>query len=497
MNLRKNNQFFYLMRASWRVCILGFFLVFWTGCDNGFEELNIDPNNPTKVPSAYLLSSAQQNLIKEIFGMANTSGKDVMGMRYIQMWSSTLYTEEDRYVDIESDFSTIYKGGLTDLYELIRLNTDPNTAVDAALSGPNQNQIAVARIMRAWTFHTLTDIWGDIPYFQAVQGLDFPTPVYDPQADIYADLIAELDAATAEMSLEAGKIQGDIIYDGDMASWKRFAQSLKLRIGMRMSKVDPALAEKTVTEALASGVFTSNEQGASFQYLTAQPNYSPWYYSYYVGTPTLAVANTLIDQLLALEDPRISKYAKIPDNGGQYTGIPYGVSAAVAGSFGNKNVSFPSLEVLSADAQRSLMSYSEVLFIEAEAAARGWITADAATLYNDAIAASMRYWGVDEEDIAPYLAKSEVTFNEANYAKSIGEQKWLAFYMQGVQAWAEWRRLDYPQLLPAPDAANGRGIPRRRGYPLEEINLNRENYAQAIARQGADLLETRIWWDLE
>lgn len=464
-------------------------------CDSGFEELNIDPNNPTKVPTAFLLSSAQQNIFKEIFGMANTSGKDAIGMRYMQMWSSTLYTEEDRYVDIESDFSNIYKGGLADLNELIRLNTDESTVVAAASSGPNVNQIAAARIMRAWTFQNLTDFWGDIPYTQATKGLQYPTPEYDPQAEIYKDLIKELDEASAQINVSAGNIEGDLIYQGDMAKWKLFAQSLKLRMGMRMSEADPANAEKTVKEALASGVFSDNTMIADFKYLTAQPNYSPWYYSYFIGTPTIAVANTLIDKMIAMKDPRISAYAKKPDNGGDYKGIPYGVSAAIAGSYGNKNVSFPSLRILSADANVVLQSYSEVLFIQAEAAARGWTNGNAADLYKAAITASMQYWDVPAADIQAYLAQPSVVYNPANYRKSIGDQKWLALYMQGIEAWSDWRRLDFPTLLPAPNAANGRNIPRRRGYPLTEISLNKSNYEKAVARQGADLLETRIWWD--
>lgn len=478
-----------------RVVWFTVFLVTFGSCTSDFEEINKDPNNPVQVPTAYLLSSAQQNLMKEIFGMGTTTGKDVGGMRIMQMWSSTLYTDEDRYVDIESDFYTIYQGGLADLIELIRLNTDQSTAIAASKSGPNQNQIAVARIMKAWTFQQITDVWGDVPYSQALSGLNHPTPVYDKQSVIYADLIKELDEATAQIDVSAGNIEGDIIYDGDMASWKLFAQSLKLRIGMRLSEVNPELSARTVKQAIASGVFTSNDHIAAFSYQPAQPNYSTWYHYYFVGTPTLAVATTLIDRLKELGDPRISAYAKIPENGGDYRGIPYGVSASTAASINNKNVSFPSLRILKADAEMVIMSYAEILFVQAEAAARGWISGDASALYKAAITASMQYWGVSDGNIETYLAKPAVGYNAANYRKSIGDQKWLAFYMQGLEAWAEWRRLDFPALLPAPDAANGRAIPRRRGYPLLEISLNKENYAAAIASQGPDVLETHVWWD--
>jgi hypothetical protein len=464
-------------------------------CDSDFEEINTDPNNPTEVPTAYLLSSAQQSLIQEAFGMNRNTNWDAIGMRYMQMWTSTLYTDDDRYAIREGDFTEFYRGGLTDLTEVIRLNTDELTKVKAAASGPNQNQIAVARIIKAWAFQNITDIWGDIPYKEALQGLSKTTPAYDPQAEIYADLIGELDAATAQIDESAGEVKGDLIYQGDVASWKRFAQSLKLRLGMRMSEVEPAKAAKAVQEALQAGVFTSNAQMATFQYLASAPYYNPLYYSYYIGTPTIAVANTLIDKLKALNDSRLAAYAQEKENGGGYVGMPFGVSAAVAGSINNKNVSFQSLAILAPDSKRVLQSYAEVLFIQAEAAARGWIPGNAEELYKAAITASMQYWGVPAADITTYLAQPALAYNAANYRQSIGDQKWLALYLQGTEAWAEWRRLDYPVLSPAPAAAQGREIPRRRGYPLLEISLNKANYEAAVARQGPDVMDTRVWWD--
>jgi hypothetical protein len=167
----------------------------------------------------------------------------------------------------------------------------------------------------------------------------------------------------------------------------------------------------------------------------------------------------------------------------------------VAGSIGNKNVSSPGVQIIAADARMVIQSYAEVLFIQAEAAARGWTVGNAEELYKAAITASMEYWNASPAAIAAYLEQPGTTFDAANFRKSIGEQKWLALYMQGLEAWAEWRRLDYPALLPAPAAANGRQIPRRRGYPLQEISLNKANYDAAVARQGPDVLETRVWWD--
>jgi hypothetical protein len=116
-------------------------------------------------------------------------------------------------------------------------------------------------------------------------------------------------------------------------------------------------------------------------------------------------------------------------------------------------------------------------------------------LYEQAITASMEYWGVDPSDISIYLTNPDVKYDPTNYRKSIGEQKWISLYMNGIESWSEWRRLDYPQLQPAPDAIEGREIPRRMGYAQSEYDLNEKNVLEAIERQGPDVIETRIWWD--
>lgn len=466
------------------------------GCDDGFEEMNQDPNNPTVVPTSYLLAGAQTNLMEELFGLYDQSFKlNLLGMRYMQQWASTLYTDTDRYVTIEEDFTPVYYKGLRDLEEVIRLNTDEATAGEAAFSGPSVNQIAVCRILKAYTYHNLTDIWGDIPYSQALEGAENASPVYDTQQQIYESILSELDEAYTQIDEEAGAIEGDLIYGGDMAKWKVFAQSLRLRLGMRLSEVDPAKAQAVVQDALSKGVLMSNEDNALFAYNEQVPFVNPWYNEFELETITLAVTNTMIDKLKALNDPRLAAFAEPADALGEYIGMPYGVNAAVAGSIKNEEVSLPSNTIIASTFPAMLQTYSEVLFLQAEAAARGWSGGSAEQLYNQAITASMQQWGVAEADIATYLAQPEIAFDAGNFRQSIGDQKWLGLYMQGMEAWAEWKRLDFPVLLPAPDAAAGRDIPRRKGYPLTEITLNKTHYEEAIQRQGPDLMSTRVWWD--
>ncbi len=477
-----------------------FLLIVWLGllaaCTNGFEEMNQDPNNPTLVPTSYLMSAAQTELTEEFFGRYNQgSNWNLTAMRYMQQWTSTLYTGVDRYLTIEGDFSDVYDEGLRDLQEIIRLNTNPETRVKAADSGDNDNQVAVAMILRAWAFHNLTDIWGDIPYSQALMEDKNVSPAYDPQEQIYNGIIEELEEAYAMIDETGAPLQGDLIYNGDMAKWKLFAQSLKLRLGMRLTEAAPAKAEAVVKQALDAGVFMANADNARYTYEGSVPNVNPWFSEFVLETITLAVTNTLVDQLVASEDPRLPFFAKKAEAIGDYVGMPYGVSAAIAGSIKNEEVSLPANAIIAASFPAVLQSYAEVLFLQAEAAARGWYPADAATLYAQAIRASMEQWGVDAVAAEAYLANPAVAYEAGNYRKSIGNQKWLALYLQGLEAWSEWRRLDYPRLVKAPDAASGREIPRRRGYPLTEISLNQASYNEAIARQGPDLLSTRIWWD--
>ncbi|MGB5382458.1 MAG: SusD/RagB family nutrient-binding outer membrane lipoprotein, partial [Lutimonas sp.] len=212
-------------------------------CDNFTENINVDPNSVSEVPTSYLLTSAQSNLA---FNIMDIAGYDVFGSIYSQQMANNTYTGLDRYDGDQSSFIGFYSGGLYNLTEVIRLNTDEATKEAAAASGDNNNQIAIAKILRAWTFMTVTDTWGDAPYSEALQGTDNYQPKYDAQLEIYQGIIAELKEAAASITSGLNPIVGDRIYDGDMASWKKFAGSLLLRAGMRFSNVNPSLAQETI-----------------------------------------------------------------------------------------------------------------------------------------------------------------------------------------------------------------------------------------------------------
>ena len=482
----------YLNKLFVSVFIVG--LLFAFGCTKNFDEINNDPNEPTDVPTAYLLTDAQREIADNLW---DEWWNGRFGLQYSQYWSQAAYTEESRFQPRQSITNTYWNEfytALMNLNEIIRLNTDEETKGVASQSGSNNNQIAVARIIKAYTFHMMTDVWGDIPYAEALQVVEFPNPAYSAQKDIYDDLLKELDEAQAQIELEEQGVVGDLIYAGDMAMWKKFANSLRMRIALRAMKAD-ASYQSHITAAIDAGAFDSYTDDATLIFDGNDPGYNPLYEAFFVDNRTdFACSEPLIDMLLDLEDPRIGFYADPAVTSGEYIGLTYGFDSenatATAGPSG-VNVSLPSSTyVIAATSPAIFMGYAEVCFIKAELG----LGAGMETEYQNGIAASMGFWGVEEASISAYLGSVDPAT-----LVTIGNQKWLALYMQGLQGWFEWRRTGYPALSgPADDAGidtGDRPIPSRRYYPTDEQVLNQESYQAAVTAQGADVLKTRVWWD--
>ncbi len=471
-----------------------FLVLSFTSCTDDFEELNTDPNNPTRVPTSYLLTFAQRDAQEFFF---------YTGQIYIQHMANTQYTRTtDLYEGVEASFYEYYRDELNDFQEIIRLNTDEDTKDAAAASGANNNQIGVARIMKVYVLHQIADTWGDIPYTQALLGRENFSPAYDPQETVYRGMIAELKEAAAQ--LDGGAIEGDLIYDGNTNLWRKFANSLRLRLAMRLSEVDPGTAQAEISDAFAGGVFESNDDNALYRYLSDANNDNP-IFAHFLTRTDYAIAETLVEFMRERNDPRLDIYGDPAPLFGEVRGMPIGLSESVAGSITNDEVSFPGQAIRSATTPGIMMQYAEVAFILAEAAARGWIGEDAQTWYEEGITASVRYWentsnnlgiSVDESDVTAFLSDAGVAWDEASAIQLINEQKWVSLYTQGPEAWANWRRTSWPMLQGAPDAVEGRDIPRRRAYTNNEFQLNQDNYNEALSRMGgSDVMSTTTWWD--
>jgi hypothetical protein len=393
----------------------------------------------------------------------------------------------------------MYAGPLQDLQTIIDLNSG-DAAADYAGYGDNGNQIAVAKILQAWTFQHLTDAFGDIPMSAALQGGDDTAPSYDSQANVYAGLLTLLNEAMASMTNGSGP-QGDQVYGGNMDQWMKFANSLKLRVAMRMADVNGAAAQAAAEAALGSGtIIAGNEDNALFNYLAGAPNNNPINEDAKTRND-FAASNTMVDMLASLGDPRVGVYYAPAVSSGEYAGEVYGLDEANAALTPDDDVSQRGAAILAGDLAGIFFDAAQTHFLAAEAAERGWTSIlSAEEHYNAAISLSMNYWGIaDEAAIADYLAQEAVAYGTAEGAwnEKIGRQKWIALYMQGYEGWAEYRRLDFGVLAACADGAlQGDGsVPTRFTYPLDEQTLN--NASWSAANGGSDELTDKMWWDVD
>lgn len=493
-------------------------LLISVSCGKDFGDINVDPNNPSSVPVEFLVTSAEKAFADDVWDEW-MNGR--FGLLVSEYWAQNNYTDESRWnfrTGVVNDYwGRYYSRTLRDLDEIIKLNN----AGTAAGTPRAKNQNAVALILKVCVFHHMTDIWGPIPYSEALTGSEIRTPKYDSQKDVYTGLDRDLQNAIADIDEGEGSFgSADIIYGGDMTKWKKFANSMRLRIGMRMSDVESGTA-KGIVESAAAGAFTSNDDNAAFTYLGGQPNNNPLNQDRIErGNADFCISEILIDKTLKpINDPRLAAFVDEKVNGGGYFGRPFGQTPGVAageppedysqpsGALAVQNSSaFNTYDVLAATAPMKLMSYAEVCFILSEAKQRGWnVPGTVEDWYNAGITASMNEWGVtDGAAIDAYIAQADVNFATApgSWQQKIGVQKWVALYMQGVQGWAEWRRLDFVKLeAPVGGAAGDVGTnvaPLRLTYPTNEQTQNATGYQSGVsALGGADKMSTRLWWDTQ
>jgi hypothetical protein len=461
-------------------------VVLGISCKRNITDLNIDPKNPSTAPSYAFFTNAQRSLMNTL----TSSNVNLNIFRLIvQHWQETTYVDESQY-DLatrsinDAVWNALYRDVLRDFQEA--KNLIPNDVSD---EGVQKNELAITDILQVVAWYYLVTTYGDIPYTEALD-ISKPFPKYDDAKTVYNDLLARLDADIAGLNASKGSFEGaDIIYGGDVGSWKKFANSFKLKMGLTIADVDNAKAKSTVESAVAAGVFTSNADNAQFQYLTSPPNTNPiWVDLVQSGRKDFVAASTLVNEMETLDDPRSDNYFTVDANGG-YSGGDPGESSNYA------TFSKPSETITAPDFPGLLLDYSEVEFLLAEAAQRGYtVGGTAAAHYAKAITASIVYWGGTVGEATAYIGQPSVAYSPANWKQSIGIQKWIALYNRGWDAWLEWRQLDYPLLTPASGALSD--IPVRYPYPVNEQNVNRINYEAAAAAIGGDDVTTKLWWDI-
>jgi hypothetical protein len=511
----KNNFIKYISTGIGCILVLA-------SCDKGFEDLNKNPNAyvTPDVNSIFSLSEVVMNGGDYENHRANL----IYASEIVQHFASFGYTGDKYTYSPEwsgAFFGSTYSNGIKETSQL--LSVIPNTPEFV-------NKRSAVRIMKAYMFHRLTDLYGDVPYFDAGKGYTglILKPKYDKQQDIYADLLKELDESA--QALDGSKPffgSSDLFYGGDVTKWKKFSYSLMLRLGMRLSKVDPVNAQKYVAKAIAGGVFQSNADNLVLNHATGPDgiNRNP-YTSPYIqqdlqnGTNGTKLGKTFIDQLQGTSDPRLRIYARLENSGdntpANQKGLPNGYTAGTITTHpswipatGLKAYSDPNtLTVLRQDAPDIIMSYAEVQLLLAEAAVRTWDPGNAQTYYNNGVKAAMQMLTVYGNAVAPvsdvevtdYLTANPFMAAGTNAVKfnQIATQKWIALFFNGLEAFADFRRTGYPALTPVVFPSNQLPVgtfPRRLIYDESEKVNNTANYNAAISQQGADNFVTRVWWD--
>jgi hypothetical protein len=470
-----------------KILIILSFFVLIVSCGK-LEDLNTNIKDPATVPGETLFTNAQRRVINQ---MVTTSVNNNIFRLITQYLAETTYTTESNY-----DFTTrTIPDNLWDLFYINALkNFDESakvitaTPLGASTQEIQSNKLAIIEIMEVYCYDQLVETFGNIPYSEALD-ITKPLPKYDDGETVFKALLVRLDAAIGKLNQGSGSFgSADNMYGGDVSLWAKFANSLKLRMALVLADKDNATA-KAAVEAAAPNVFSSNADNAKMAYLVSPPNTNPIYIDMIAsGRHDYVPAAPIIDKMNALNDPRRPFY--FTQKSGVYIGGIYGASndfmdySHVADLI--QTPTFPG----------TLFDYAEVEFLLAEAVERGYtVGGTAAGHYNNAITASIEDWGGTAFDAAAYLANPGVAYATAagTWKQKIGIQSWIAYYNRGFEAWTQFRKLDFPQLVAPPDALSP--FPVRFAYPIEEQTLNGENWKTASTAIGGDLVDTKLFWD--
>lgn len=476
------------MKIKYSLILFAFLVL---SCTKEFEEINTNPNVPTVVNPQFLLTNI-------IWNAANNNGIDAWnaGNYLAQLTARKDFNEIDRW-DLRSNQELWDKS-----YLLLK---DINTLIELG-EKENPGYVGVAMVMRAFLASTLTDLWGDVPYSDALQGENQGnfTPVYDTQEAIYTGENGILDnlreaVKILEENIEGIPIRGDIMYNGDLDKWLRFANSLRVRYLLRISnRVEVGQELQQIVDA--GKIFRDNADNGLVPYLASAPN--QWFvHNIRSGDfGDVRMSTTIQEILLDLDDPRRTTWfrpteASIAIGQEVYNGMPNGIGPATRGDYDFSEVSQPGIifRELPNGVDAILMLYSELQFALAEAVQRGLINGDTKTYYETGIESNFAYYKVALP--ADYLSRPAVAFSQEDALEKIITQKWLASMLVGYEGWFNFRRTGFPALQVAVENLNNDQFPVRYIYPTTEQALNLNNYSQAVSRMGGDTYNVKGWWE--
>jgi hypothetical protein len=493
-------------------------LVAMFGCTEDFETLNDNTKSTKEVHPKYLLPTAQSIAMNHYF---NCDVNDIVTSVLCQHFSQPQYADESNYNFrdgmLDRNIGEFYMA-LANLKEIRNYVDDSDDVVFSQEEKQGWNLIVTT--LETFCFQNITDVNGPAIYSKGFDLVGDPTPAYDSQRDIYVDLLEGLSAAiTGVSNVDVDMKLGnqDIVFHGDIVMWRKFANSMLLRLAMRVADVDETLSRKYFAMAIDpanGGVISDNSENAKFTYHDS-PSANPYFESVLDGwTTSIVASNTICDIMIGTSDPRLEMYfftswgpgLEYGETGNHwnYTRINYDLIAykamkAYGKWYGGGPENLPGI----------FIDFAEVEFFLAEAAIRGYADAgDAEIHYNNAIGASIQYyadfleWGDMAEDITTYLSGADVDLSTAvtpeDKLKRIGREKWIALFLQGGEAWAEARRLDSPDFN-LPPGKTAEDVPMRLKFSSREWVINDANVqaAAALLKGGEDSYTARLWWDVK
>jgi hypothetical protein len=457
-------------------------------CKKDLTSLNLETKRPAEVPAPTLFAYAT----KQYVDAATSASVNTNVFRFtVSHWAMVTYQDEAQY-----DFFTraIPQAWWTTMYTRVIQNLGNSALIinsDNLLTADvKANQLAIIDIMQVLAYSTLVNTFGNIPYSEAMNQQNL-FPKYDDAKTVSLDLLNRLNRdITALKTSSAGfAATQDLLFQGNIAKWVTFANTLRMQQAMIIADADNTTA-KAAVEASDAGAISSAADNASFAYLAGAPNQNPLFVDIVTGgRGDYTAAEDLVNALKNLSDPRLAQYFTTNVAGEYVGGVVGQVNTASA-------VSKPAPKLYAADAPTLLLDYVEAEFYRAEAVERGYaVSGTAATHYSNAITASILYWGGTAAQAAAYLATPAVNYATAagTWKQKIGTQKWIALYNRPFSGWTEMRRLDYPTVTPPVGAKSG--FPNRLTYPANEQQLNGTNYTAASAAIGGDVVTTKLFWD--
>ncbi len=491
-------------------------------CTKNFESINTNPTLLTELDGNSVGSAYARSQYAGVLG--NSGNYQIMQSLFADLYAQyfanvATYFPSDRNVLVgnwlNGGWSYYYRNAVTPLFIVFR-EMDKHSG-----------EYALAQIWKVYVFHRMTDQWGPIPYSEAGNGKESVS--YDSQRSIYDDFFHTLDSACTVLDGFRGEnIFGvhDQIYTGDVNSWIIFANTLRLRLALRISKVDPNRAKEEAEKAVASGVMESLEHAALLQVTSDSPNNLSGITSW----NEFRMSSSMESLLKGYDDPRMPHYfSPIEGTQDSFKGLRNGLSAAELAleensPISNSNVHPRWLDAESFNTPIYVILAAEAFFLRAEGALYGWeMNGTAREHYEEGIRTSMGQYGISEEEIIDYLANENVPtalpdflrtppltdipvrFDKTDHTRAMEQiltQKWLAIFPDGIEAWSEVRRSGFPRVYPRvhsenPDIAPGITL-RRLTYVVSEYNRNTTALQQGISLLGgADNGAARLWWDVE